>query len=342
MIFIESPWFLLAAIPILFFWWKKAKNSPIALDYSSLDLIPLSQGTWRIRCAWIPTALHRIAILLLLFALTRPQIETMEISHHQEGIAIQLLVDISSSMTAPLYSDKVKMTRLEAVKKVLNDFILGDGKNLSGRTNDLLGLISFARYANTLSPLTLAHDALADFVRNLKEESRPNEDGTAYGDAVTLASAHLHKLKDISNVSNVSQGVKNPVIILLTDGENNCGMHLPLEATALAKEWGIRIYVISLSDTSTIGKLPENSELPTVSEQILMRMASETGGIYRRVKDLDSLEAVYQQIDKLEKSEIQTQKKSVRQELFPWFLLGALLLLFSETILDSTLLRRIP
>ncbi|MES2309434.1 MAG: VWA domain-containing protein [Verrucomicrobiota bacterium] len=342
MIHLEWPWMLLGAIPWLLLVWRDHRKPATALDYSSLDLISSSTPSWRIRWAWIPDALRKLSLLLLILALSRPQAETTEITHHHQGIAIELLVDISSSMTTPLYSEKVKLSRIEAVRDALSRFILGDRKQLQGRTNDLIGLISFARYTNTLSPQTLAHDALVDFVKNLKEENRPNEDGTAIGDAVTLAAAYLHKLDGLSVHTNAAAGVKSRVIILLTDGENNCGRHLPLEATALAKEWGIRIYVISISEATPPGLATVSSELPSTSDQILMRMASETGGIYRRVKDLDSLDAVYHQIDSLEKSEIQTQNRTIRQELFPDLLFVALLLLLSEVILDSTLLRRIP
>lgn len=334
----DSPVWLWLLLSAAWWLWRRQRLPTPAIEFSSFDLLAAEAASWRTRCAWLPDALRGLAVVLVILALARPQWAAMDNSRVREGVAIQLLVDISSSMDMPIPSGTgTRVTRLEAVKDVLPRFILGDGKDLPGRTDDLLGLVTFARYADTVSPQTEAHDALAEMIRNLVIEERPNEDGTAYGDAVALAAARLNQLDDRAN------RIKSRVIVLLTDGENNCGRHLPLEATALAKQWGTRIYVISLANTDALGgpRTVQNAP-PSMAEQILMRMASETGGLYRHADDVRSLQAVYEQIDALEKSEVRIHEQAVWRELFPAFTTAVLLLLVTEAVLRSTVLRRIP
>ena len=121
------------------------------------------------------------------------------------------------------------------------------------RPDDLIGLITFARYADTLSPLTYGHDALVEIVRELDIQERPAEDGTGYGDALALACARLDQMGQWQpaagkHAADPSAAVRSKVVVLLTDGENNCGLHLPEEAAGLAKKWGIRVYAISMKD----------------------------------------------------------------------------------------------
>ena len=340
----DWPSCLLLLVPAAWWLWRRQRHPKPAIEFSSLDLLATDSVSWRTRWAWLPDALRALAVCAAILALAKPQWSILQESEVKEGIAIELLVDISSSMDMNLpSSDTIKPTRLQAVKAVLERFISGDGKDLPGRADDLLGLVTFARYADTLSPQTEAHDALVEIVRNLVIQDRANEDGTAYGDAVTLAAARLHLLDDQAHRGDPGAKVKNRVIVLLTDGENNCGRHLPLEATAQAKQWGIRIYVISLADNSMSGATPTvTSTAPSMAEQILMRMASETGGLYQRADNEDSLQEIYRKIDSLEKSEIRIQKNDVWRDLFPAFTALALALLLAEMTLRSTVLRTIP
>ena len=232
-------------------------------------------------------------------------------------------------------------SRLDVVKEVLPRFILGDHQHLAGRPHDLIGLLAFARYADTISPQTTAHDALVEMIRDLKTEARPNEDGTAYGDAVTFAAARLHAKVKGPGPAAPEANVKSRVIVLLTDGENNCGRHLPLEATALAKKWGIRIYVISLAKAGETVRSAK-PEPPSMAEQILVRMATETGGVYRAANDKDSLESVCREIDRLERSEILFEQHTTHHDIFPVLIGIGLLLLTAELVLRSTIFRRIP
>ncbi len=339
-------WTIPVGIAILLFCWRR--NEP-AVAFSSLDLLQDFSKSLRLRWRQFPELLRALAVLALLVASAGPQLATTREQRTRQGIAIELLVDISSSMDMTMASGKDQsLTRFEAVKQVLAKFISGDAEDLSGRPEDLLGLITFARYADTACPLTPAHDALVDIVHHLEIEDRPNEDGTAYGDAVALAAARLKHLDQIAATGAPGANVESRVIVLLTDGENNCGRHLPLEATALARDWGIRIYVISLAGAQFSEKVKHGDatftveEGPSEAEQILTRMASETGGIFRSVDSLDALEAVYTEIDALEKSEISTAGYSSFDPLFWPFALFALLAVCGESALSATVLRKAP
>ena len=350
----DSPWMFLLAIPIavvlLIEWRCRDAN---ALEFSSMRSILATGMTWRQRLVWLPTLLGVVAIVLLVLGAARPQVEVLERSREKEGIAIEMLVDISSSMDMRMDFKGKEATRLAVAKTVLEEFVAGDGNELKGRPDDLIGIITFARYADTVCPLTLGHEAVVYFARNLEINDRPNEDGTAYGDAASLAAARMKTLEEnlwqdaLEEEDDLS--IKSKIIVLLTDGENNCGRHLPLEAAAMAKKWDIRVYTISLGEPPPPVRIEgeKGDEIQVVAErsaaeQTLEKMAEETGGIFRTAHDYDSLQAVYKEIDELERSEMRSSVKKMRAEVFGIFVGTALVLLVLESILRSTWLRRIP
>jgi Ca-activated chloride channel family protein len=262
-----------------------------------------------------------------------------------EGIAIQLLVDVSSSMDMNVRDlEGQNRSRMEVAKEMVEKFIAGDGDTLAGREEDLLGLITFARYADTRSPLTFGHDALLQIVGSLEVQERPNEDGTAYGDALALAAARLQNIEELQFGQGSVQvdSIESRVIILLTDGENNSGAHLPLEAAGLAKEWGCRIYCISLGDTQDSASGEVQVEQLTASERTLQHISDETGGIFRQASDYESLLSVYEEIDRLERSEISTRSYDRVAEWFWLPLSVALLSLLIALILEASVLRVVP
>ena len=253
----------------------------------------------------MPPLLEALAAAALILALARPREELRGVDRITQGIAIEMVMDISSSMTISMRRSPEGLSRLAVAKKVFEDFVLGDGENMSGRGDDLIGLTTFARYPNSVCPLTFSHDILLYFVRRLEIEDRPNEDGTAFGDAVALAAARLKNVENRMEQSDSSASsrfeIKSKIAVLLTDGDNNCGRHLPLEAAAMARKWGVRIYAIGFGEREE--GLAQDSPPLNATERILQEMAAMTGGIFRRAYDEDSLEAVYAEIDRLERTE---------------------------------------
>jgi Ca-activated chloride channel family protein len=286
--------------------------------------------------------LSAIAIGLLIMACAGPQMERQVGEETREGVAIQLLVDISSSMEQSLAADDgQRMSRLEATKRVVEQFI-------RHRSDDLIGLITFARYADTLSPLTYGHDALVEIVRELDIQERPTEDGTGYGDALALACARLDQMGQWQPdgeglTDDLSAAVRSKVVVLLTDGENNCGLHLPEAAAGLAKKWGIRVYAISMKDDESENQLERRNddEGLTDAEKLLRRLADETGGAYWRIGNAAHLQEVYERVDRLETSEIKTTilYHSEISPLFQCFACLAFVLLLTERLMRATWLR---
>ena len=335
-------WVLLL-IPLLL-WLVRGRLRRTSLQVSSLGLWS-EVDAGRARYLWIPVFLRRMTLVLLLLALARPQAGSTYSMNVSEGIAIQLLVDVSSSMDMNVRDlDGQNRSRMEVAKEMVKKFIAGDGSTLQGRSEDLLGLITFARYADTRSPLTFGHDALLQIVSSLEVQERPNEDGTAYGDALALAAARLQNIEALQfgQVSESADAIESRVIILLTDGENNSGAHLPLEAAGLAKAWGCRIYCISLGDTAGEYSSKVQIDKLTAAEQTLKHISDETGGIFRQATDYESLLSVYEEIDRLERSDIATRSYD-RVAEWLWLPLGvALLSLLIALILEASVLRVVP
>ena len=332
------PWALLG-IPVSL-WIIRGRRKRSSVVTSAL-LEKDASLSGKARFLWLPPFLRKLSLVFLIIAVARPQAGTTFSAEVAEGIAIQMLVDVSSSMDMSSRNfDGQLSTRMETAKKMVENFIAGDGERLSGRPEDLIGLITFARYADTRSPLTFGHEALLQIVRNLEIQERPNEDGTAYGDALAVAAARLKKIENFSSGFEADD-IKSRIIILLTDGENNSGKHLPVEAAGLAKAWDCRIYVVSLGD---LGAKPEAGTFTELSpaEETLEHIASETGGIFRRAYDYESLVSVYSEIDQLERTEISTRTFERIAEYFWLPLALAVMALVAALILEATWLRIVP
>jgi Ca-activated chloride channel family protein len=305
----------------------------------------------RQRCLGTLGLLESLCLLLIVGALARPQIGMEKLHEVNRGVAIQMVIDVSSSMDLPADSFGKQQSRLEIAKRVFEEFIAGDDGGSEGRKNDLIGMITFARYADTLCPLTLGHDALLQFVNELEVESRPIEDGTAIGDALMLAAARLSQAQASSGQGEAEVGagyeIKSKVIIMLTDGENNCGKHMPMEGAALAQKWGIRVHTIGFGDrpaTRVVQTPAGEREISVTSAdtQTLALVAQATGGVFRMAGDARSLHAVYQEIDAMEKSDIVSVAQMDYGEAFGGCALGALACLVLEALLAATVLRRLP
>jgi Ca-activated chloride channel family protein len=333
------PWILLM-LPLVLI--ALRERPPSAISVSGLAVLRSVPPSPRLRWFHRVHLLAAVAIGLLIVACAGPQVERQIGEETREGVAIQLLFDTSSSMDQSLAAEEgERSSRLEAAKGVVEQFI-------RHRPDDLIGLITFARYADTLSPLTYGHDALVEIVRELGIQERPTEDGTGYGDALALACARLDQMSSWQAVAGTraakrSAAVRSKVVVLLTDGENNCGLHLPEEAAGLAKKWGIRVYAISMKDdpgTSTVVGREAEGDL-TDAERLLQRLADETGGAYWKIGNATQLREVYERIDRLETGEIKTAVLYHTEitPLFPYLACAAFALLLAERVLRATWLR---
>ena len=338
----QNPW-LLALIPV-FFWLFRQNQIRKSVTVDAIAVAPnLEPG--RARYLWLTVFLRQLSVLAVLIALAGPRAPASFDREVNEGIAIQLLVDVSSSMDMSTKSATgKKVSRMELAKEIVEKFVAGDGDTLAGRPHDLIGLITFARYADTRSPLTFGHEALLQIVRNLEIQERPNEDGTAYGDALAIAAARLKNLEELKHRKDLVDldAIKSRVIILLTDGENNSGAHLPIESAGLAKAWGCRIYSISFGESFQAINEASIIETLTPSEKILDHISQETGGLFRKAYGYESLRLVYEEIDQLERTEI-TLRQAEHRASFAWLPAAiALTALTLSLILEATWLRVAP
>jgi Ca-activated chloride channel family protein len=300
----------------------------------------------------VPDILRIAALVLLAAALARPQTGREQIREVSKGVAIEMVVDRSSSMGAEQEYKGERLNRLEVVKKVFEKFVIGGSNDLSGRPNDLIGMIVFARYADTVCPLTLAHGALPAFLKGVNlVQPNSTEDGTAIGDAIALAAARLKKAEDfLEEQENTTDKyeIKSKVIVLLSDGENNAGKRAPLQAAELAREWGIKIYSIAIGGGEAVTsiqtpfgayKVPSRQRVDITT---LRNIAEKTGGFFREADDAESLLDIYREIDSMEKSEIESIRFVDYRESFFWLALTGFILIICEVILRNTFFRRIP
>ena len=190
----QYPWLL--ALILVFFWLFRRKQTRTSVTVDAI-VVASDIEPGRVRYLWLTAYLRQLSVLAVIIALAGPRAPASFDREVNEGIAIQLLVDVSSSMDMTTSSASgQKVSRIELAKEIVEEFVGGDGDTLAGRPHDLIGLITFARYADTRSPLTFGHEALIQVVRNLEIQERPNEDGTAYGDALAIAAARLKNLEE--------------------------------------------------------------------------------------------------------------------------------------------------
>lgn len=341
----------LLIIPLyLYYQLKRGRTS--ALTYSSVHLLRPVGTSWRQRFIHLPLLLRCLVLTLLIIGLARPQQGIEKVYDISHGIAIEMVIDRSSSMGEEMLFNNRQTNRLQVVKNIFYEFVNGNDNELSGRPNDLIGIVSFARYPETICPLTLAHEAVSGFIEQIQLVNRRDEDGTSIGDGIALAAARLQKVDDMLEQNNKKKTagnyeIKSKIIILLTDGIHNAGSLSPLEAAELASKWGIKIYTIGIGDDpekqQTLGLLARLNRLGRgIDKQTLAAVAEKTGGIFRMASDDRSLRAVYEEIDRLEKSEIESVRHIDYAEHFPLFVLAALALLLFEIFLRTILLRKTP
>ncbi len=362
MISLAHPWLLvlLGLIPII--WWAHLNpRRRAAVRFSDVSRFTAQTVTWSQRARHLLPLLRSLAVAFVVLALARPQKADEETRISTEGVAIQIVLDRSGSMASEDFVDERgrAQTRLDAVKKVVRQFVEGDGQDLRGRDDDLVGLIVFARYADTECPLTHDHQ---HFIRALDKVQIPgtrDEDGTAIGDALLLA---VERTRNIARRFGPDDAfkIKSRVIILLTDGDQNFGKYLPTQAAEVAAAVGVKVYTIGAAPEFQQQQFgggffqPRTQRVPVnVDEEELQKVADLTGGKYFRAKDTGSLRDIYEEIDRLERSTIDRESFFRYEELaYRWSQFGslrlpppilvALVLLTLEVLLVNTRLRRIP
>lgn len=272
-----------------------------------------------------PFWLRLLSLAALLLALARPQTRDVRTKNKGEGIDIVLCMDVSGSMLSQDFAPN----RLTVARNMAIDFV-------KGRPVDRIGLVIFGGEAFTQFPLSNDHEALVSSIRGIT--SGMLEDGTVIGEGLAKSVERLSASKS-----------KSKIIILLTDGNEQppeTRIIDPITALAIAKAKGVKVYTIGMGSIG-VSTAPQNSNYRVPSnafldEGLLRRIAAQTGGAYFRAVDAESLQNIYAQIDKLEKSPVEVVKKERFYDQFHWLLLAALFLLLVEVVIRYTLLRTFP
>jgi len=322
---IEFLW-LLVAIPLIALWYYyTGKYKSNTLNFSNSEAFSESKS-FVVLLEPILRIFRMIALTLLIIALARPQVTDMSTRvKNNQGIDIVMAIDVSASMLAK----DLKPNRLEALKNVAANFI-------RSRTTDRIGLVEYAGESYTKTPITSDKSIILQSLKEI-EYNTIIEGGTAIG--MGLATS-VNRIKDSKAISKV--------VILLTDGVNNSGFIDPLTAAELANEFGIKIYTIGLGTNGMAlspigidsrGKFNYANAKVEIDEKLLNEIADLTGGKYFRATNNSKLKEIYDDIDKLERSDIEEFKYYNVQEKYRIFLLPALILIGLEMILKFTLFR---
>lgn len=331
----REPAYFLLLIPLVatVFWvyLRRRKREP-SIQFSSIKLFEGMKPGFRARLYVLPPILKILGLVFIIVALARPQQSDTKIKRNVEGIDIVIAFDISDSM---LIEDMKPENRLEAAKMVAKNFI-------EKRISDRIGLVLFSGEAFTKVPPTLDYKILLQALAEV-EPTRNVKMGTAIG--VALANS-VARLKDST--------ARSRVIVLMTDGENNSGTIDPETALEIAKGYSIKVYTIGMG-VDGMSQLPVWTEdafgnrrkryqpmQSKVNDDLLGRIASETGGKYYRATNTDALQNVFGEINRLERSKIDVNKYTKYTELFQRYLMWALVLLALSVVLNRVLLRRGP
>lgn len=317
--------FLLLLVPAIVWYVLRNRYYTAEIRFSSTKAFEGMKKSPVVYLRHLPFILGMLASALLIVAIARPQKTDNWSNKTTEGIDIVMAVDISGSMLA----EDLKPNRLDAAKQVGVNFI-------GSRPNDNIGLVVFAGESFTQCPLTVNHAELINLLQGV--QFGMIEDGTAIGSGLATA---INRIKDSK--------AKSKVVILLTDGTNNMGEIAPVTAGEIAKTFGIRVYTIGVG---TRGKAPYPFRTPygiqyqdidvDIDEPTLMQIAELTGGRYFRATDTKGLQAVYDEIDALEKTKIDVKEFSSKEELYHLFALAAFICLLCDVVLRNTVLRSIP
>jgi Ca-activated chloride channel homolog len=324
---------LLLLLPVLA-WLKGRRGQPPAFLYSSVRLLGGITRANRSRAGSFLAALRWLTLALLIIALSQPRLTQSEQRITASGVDIVVTLDLSGSMRAEDFElARKRVNRLIIAKDVLKKFI-------ENRRSDRIGLVAFASEAYIAAPLTLDHDFLLQNLERLQIGSI-DESQTAIGSALSTAINRLRELRS-----------KSKIVILMTDGQNNAGKVAPLTVAEAAKTLGVKVYTIGVGTRgmapTPVGRNPFTGETifeprpVDIDEETLQKVADMTRGKYYRADNAQKFQAIYAEIDKLEKTEAEVKKYAHHRELLGWFLSPGLGLLLLEILLRHTLLRRLP
>lgn len=324
----SDPWFLalVPAAALAVAWGARgaARGRVGALPAKSLP------GSLASSFGWLVPGLRFAALALLAIALARPLRSNVETTSTSEGVDIALVIDRSGSME---YKDlDPARTRLEVVKEVVRDFAV---RRMTDRTGaaDNVGLITFAAYPQLLCPFTLDVDAITGFLEQLVPVRNRAEDGTGIGVGLAKAVQVL-----------ATTPAKSKVVVLLTDGENNIDTIAPEDAADLAAREKVRVHTIFAGrfvyTVDVFGRqTPTDRPIDTT---LLEKIASTTGGKFFRARDKTELEAIYSEIERMERTRREERQLTQSYDLYPWFLAPALACQLLALLFAATWLRRIP
>lgn len=319
-------WLLALIAPMIAYYVWRVRQGGAAIQISTVEGVLRAPKSVRYYLRHVPFVLRTAAYALLVVALARPQNIEQNVRTSTEGIDIMLSIDVSGSMLARDF----KPDRITAAKEVAASFI-------SDRVGDRLGLVVFAGEAFTQSPLTTDQSTLQTLLARIR--SGLIEDGTAIGNGLATA---INRLRESE--------AKSKVIILLTDGVNNRGEIAPMTAAEIARAQGIRVYTIGVGSRGTapypavdmFGNMTFINQKVEIDEKTLTEIARLTGGRYFRATDKEKLQAIYDEINQLEKSRVEVTERITYHELFLGWVLAALALLTAELLLSNLVLKRIP
>jgi Ca-activated chloride channel family protein len=318
---------LFGILPFLVWWYIKKNNSRQATVTVS-SAFAFTVSSWKNRFRHLPFIFRLLALSCLIVALARPQKRNDEQRSEGEGIDIVLCMDVSGSMG----SQDILPSRMEVAKEVAEEFV-------RSRPVDRIGLVIFSGESFTQCPITTDRNTLITQIQSL-DSRKYLTDGTVIGEGLATAVDRLSKSES-----------KSKVIILLTDGKEDppeTRLIDPLTALEIAKSKQVKVYTIGMSAAPVVAQTvnqPKGRKNPLadfLDEELLLKIANETGGKYFRARDKEGLKNIYSQIDQLEKSKIEITTFRRYKERFLPFVLAALAFLFAELLLRFTIFKRFP
>ena len=317
---------LLLLLPVMLFWYITGNNRQQGSMVVS-TVTPFGQASsWKTFFRHAPFVLRILGMACLVIALARPQTRNDEQIIAGQGIDIILCMDVSGSMLAQDFLPN----RLEAMKQVAVEFV-------EKRPTDRIGLVVFAGESFTVCPITTDRSMLKSHI--LSAQSSFLADGTAIGDGLSTSVERLRGSK-----------AKSKVVILLTDGENQGGLIDPLTAKEIAKSDGVKVYTVGMGTEgyasapmqSETGQVTIQKQKVNIDEPLLRQIAAETGGLYFRARDNSSLQSIYTEIDKLEKTKVDISVlKRYTEQFFPFAVAAAIFILL-ELLLRYTIFKKFP